>query len=157
MLKFDLLRIAQAGVAVDFLFEDAKVVSHHDDLVEKGFQRHLLGLQRRIAGTQDHHAFFPAAGQLLDQSIVAFQAHFFDDGAGSFGDERAEGHGHAAELGQRFSRFKLGLFGGHGAQAGVEADVGEVFGNALDGADTQIGMPHLHTDMHGLKSHERLA
>src|SRR5579862_5093305 len=47
---------------VDLLFERAQAISQHDDLVKERFNRPLLFLQARRAGTQRHRAAAPLFG-----------------------------------------------------------------------------------------------
>ena len=59
LLQVHLVLVGQFVLGVDLLFHDAQAVSHHDNLVEEGFHRHLFGLQSVVAGLHDERAAVP--------------------------------------------------------------------------------------------------
>jgi hypothetical protein len=49
LLHFDLLGVTEFIVAIDLLFQNAQVVAHHDNLMEKGLQGDFFALQGGIS------------------------------------------------------------------------------------------------------------
>lgn len=138
---------------VDLLFQHAKIISHHHDLVEKSFKRNFIGLQRCVGGFQNEHSFLPAVRQFFHMRVVLFQIEFVNERAHGFGDQIAERNIESANFRLSFGGFQFALFGSEGAQAGVESHIDHVFGKTFDGAGSVFRMLHLHSDVHGLDCH----
>ena len=80
LMQIELVGVAQFVAGVHLLFEHAKVVPDHNDLVKKCFERHFLRLQRGVGGLHDQISSLPAGRQTLYDGIFWFEAQRFNHG-----------------------------------------------------------------------------
>jgi hypothetical protein len=154
LLHFDFFGVAEFFVGVDFLFEDAELVSNHYDFVEEGFEGDFLGLKGGVGGMEDEFAIVPADAEFGDGGVGFFEAQGIDGAADDFVDEGDERAFEAGDGDLGFGRFEGGGFGIDDAFAVIEDDIDGVFGDAANDAKAVLGMFDLHPDVNRLDFHE---
>src|ERR1700690_1203086 len=73
LLQLNFFAVGELFVSVDLLLQHAQVIPHHHDFVEKGFERHFLGLQCRVGGMHEQFAAVPADAKFFNHGIRLFQ------------------------------------------------------------------------------------
>jgi hypothetical protein len=80
LLQVYFVLIAEALVPVDLLLEHPKPVTGHDDLVEEDVDRDFFGLDRFVAGLEEHGAALPFVSQRHDLCLSAPELEDLQEG-----------------------------------------------------------------------------
>lgn len=144
LLEFHFISVIEARVGVDFLFEDAKVVSEHHNFVEEGFDGDVLGLQGGVRRFEKQGPVQPFSSQAVDFLIRVFQTEVVDGGFDDIADEFFEGEGEAGEHGLRFSGCDCGGFRADGFDHSIEIHIGCHRPNRHHHPVPIHGMPDFH-------------